>query len=113
MKKEKGVPTLSLEPAPDILAAVAERRRSRGRPRVMVGFAAETENLLANAQAKLREKALDIIAANDISQVDSGFGSDTNRVTLIDASGRVEELPLLSKDEVAQHIVARVIALLA
>jgi phosphopantothenoylcysteine decarboxylase/phosphopantothenate--cysteine ligase len=113
MKKDKGVPALSLEPAPDILAAVAERRRSRGRPRVVVGFAAETQDLLANAQVKLREKALDIIVANDISRADSGFGSDSSRVTLIDANGRVEELPLLLKGEVAQHIVARVSALLA
>jgi phosphopantothenoylcysteine decarboxylase/phosphopantothenate--cysteine ligase len=112
LKKEKGVPALSLEPAPDILLAVAERRRTRGRPRVVVGFAAETQDVLANGQTKLREKGLDIMAANDISQADSGFGSDDNRVTLIDASDHVEELPLLSKEEVARRIVARVSALL-
>ncbi len=113
LKKAKGVPSVSLEPTPDILAAVAEQRRSRGRPRIVVGFAAETQDVVANAQVKLREKGLDVIAANDITLADSGFGSDNNRVTLIDSGDGVEELPLLSKEEVARRVVARVTALLA
>ena len=112
LKKVEGVPTLLLEPTPDILAAVARQRRQTGRPRVAVGFAAETEDLLANARAKLHAKSLDLIAANDVSATDAGFGVDTNRVTLLDAAGTVEALPLLSKAEVAERVIERVIDLL-
>ena len=112
LKKERGTPTLLLEPTPDILSAVAEQRGQTGYPRVVVGFAAETEDLLANARAKLRAKGLDLIAANDVSAPDAGFAVDTNRVTLLRADGAVEALPLLSKAEVAERIVARAIALL-
>jgi phosphopantothenoylcysteine decarboxylase/phosphopantothenate--cysteine ligase len=110
LKRARGVPTVTLEPAPDILAAVARQRQETGRPHVVVGFAAETEDLLANARAKLQTKELDIIAANDVSASDAGFAVDTNRVTLLDADGIVEELPLLSKAEVAEKIVEKVIA---
>lgn len=113
LKKEKGPPTLALERTPDILAAVARQRQQTGRPRVVVGFAAETENLLHNARAKLQAKALDLIVANDVAGPDSGFGVDTNRVTLLDARGTVEALPLLSKAEVAQRVIERVLALVA
>ncbi len=113
MKKEKGAPSLQLEPTPDILAAVAERRRANGRPRVVVGFAAETQDVVKSAQSKLKSKALDLIVANDVSQADSGFGSDTNRATLIDAGGKVEPLPLLSKMEVAENVITRVAGMLA
>jgi phosphopantothenoylcysteine decarboxylase/phosphopantothenate--cysteine ligase len=113
MKKEKGAPSLQLEATPDILSAMAERRRAHGRPRVVVGFAAETQDVVKNAQAKLKSKALDLIVANDVSQADSGFGSDTNRATLIDAGGKIEELPLLSKMEVAEIVIARVAGMLA
>jgi phosphopantothenoylcysteine decarboxylase/phosphopantothenate--cysteine ligase len=75
----------------------------------MVGFAAESENLLANARAKLNSKHLDMIAANDISATDSGFAVDDNRVTLLDSLGGVEELPLQSKAEVAASILQRVV----
>ena len=112
LKKEQGLPTLALERTSDILAAVARQRQQTGRPRVVVGFAAETENLLQNARAKLQAKALDLIAANDVASPDSGFGVDTNRVTLIDARGTVEALPLLSKAEVAQRVIERVLLLL-
>lgn len=80
---------------------------------VRVGFAAESENLVANATEKVRRKALDLIVANDITDADSGFGSDTNRVVLIDRQLRVEELPLLTKYEVGNRILDRIRDLLA
>lgn len=110
LKKGQGVPTLALESTPDILAAVARQRQETGCPRVVVGFAAETQDLLANARVKLLEKGLDIIAANDVSATDAGFGVDTNRVTLLDADGGTEALPLMSKAEVAGRVVEKVIA---
>ncbi len=110
LKKERGLSSLLLEPTTDILAAVSHQRQQSGFPRLVVGFAAETENLLANAQAKMQAKSLDLIVANDVSASDSGFGVDTNRVTLLDTQGHVEALPLLSKTEVARHVVEWVIA---
>jgi phosphopantothenoylcysteine decarboxylase/phosphopantothenate--cysteine ligase len=90
---------------PDILAAVQGTL-------VKVGFAAETQDLLANARQKLASKGLHLIAANDVTAPGSGFGADTDRVTLLDREGRVEELPLLPKEEVAHRILDRVAALL-
>ena len=78
---------------------------------VRVGFAAESENLVANAAAKVTAKSLDLIAANDITGEDSGFGTDTNRVTLIDRELNAEELPLLTKYEVGNRILDRVLLL--
>lgn len=78
-----------------------------------VGFAAESENLVANASDKVRRKSLDLIVANDITDADSGFGSDTNRVTLIDRQLNFEELPLLTKYEVGNRILDRIRGLLA
>jgi phosphopantothenoylcysteine decarboxylase/phosphopantothenate--cysteine ligase len=75
---------------------------------VKVGFSAESQDLVANAKAKLRRKSLDLMVANDITDPESGFGVDTNRVTLIDRELRVEELPLLTKYEVSQRILDRV-----
>ncbi len=80
---------------------------------VRVGFAAESENLVANATDKVRRKSLDLIVANDITDADSGFGSDTNRVVLIDREMRVEELPLLTKYEVSHKILDKIRDLLA
>ena len=77
-----------------------------------VGFAAETESLVSNAQSKLREKELDLIAANDVTEEGSGFEVETNRVTLIDRSGEVEELPLMNKYDVGQRILDRAIELM-
>ena len=77
----------------------------------MVGFAAESENLLENARRKLREKHLDLIVANDITMPGAGFGSSTNIVTLLDREGRAEELPCLDKEEVARRILERVSAM--
>ncbi len=75
---------------------------------VKVGFAAETESVLVNAHAKIAKKGLDMIVANDVTAPQAGFSGDTNLVTLIDRAGEVEELPLLTKHEVADHILDRV-----
>jgi phosphopantothenoylcysteine decarboxylase/phosphopantothenate--cysteine ligase len=112
IKKEAGAPQLSLEPTADILAAVAGLKAARGCPKVTVGFAAESQDLLENARRKLAAKRLDLIVANDITALDAGFGVDTNRVTLLDAQGGAEALPLLGKDEAAQIVVERAAALL-
>jgi phosphopantothenoylcysteine decarboxylase/phosphopantothenate--cysteine ligase len=112
LKKRDGLPQVELEFAPDILEAVAGLGVEKKRPRVVVGFAAESRDLIENAAAKLKSKKLDFIAANDVSASDAGFAVDTNRVTLLYADGRQEALPLLSKAEVAETIVERVETLL-
>jgi phosphopantothenoylcysteine decarboxylase/phosphopantothenate--cysteine ligase len=105
LKKRDGIPQVELETAPDILAAVAGLEALR--PRVVIGFAAESRDLLENAAAKLKSKKLDMIVANDISAPDSGFGVDTNRVTLLFSDAKEQPLPLMSKEEVAETIIAR------
>jgi phosphopantothenoylcysteine decarboxylase/phosphopantothenate--cysteine ligase len=112
IKKAGGVPEIKLEPTQDILAAVAGQRERTGRPRVMVGFAAESQDLLANARAKLAAKRLDLIVANDISARDAGFAVATNRVTLLGADGSSAALPLQSKEAVAEAVIAQVAKLL-
>ena len=112
VKKEGGLSSLELEATTDILAAVAKQRQDTGRPTVVVGFAAETENLIENAAAKVQAKSLDLIVANDISAPDAGFEVDTNRVILLDAWGDSEPLPLMSKWAVAERVLQRVIKLL-
>ncbi|GAB4528852.1 MAG: bifunctional phosphopantothenoylcysteine decarboxylase/phosphopantothenate--cysteine ligase CoaBC [Anaerolineales bacterium] len=113
-KIKKGAATLQIPLAanPDILQEVASFRARRGSPRVVVGFAAESQDLQENAQSKLARKNLDFIVANDISQTDAGFGVSTNRVTLFFPDGRQERLALMSKEEVARRIVAQAAALL-
>ena len=106
IKKDTPTLTLKLEKTPDILAEV------RG-DFLKIGFAAESKDLLKNARSKLEAKRLDLMVANDITQPGSGFGSDTNKVTLVFKDGKVEELPLLSKREVADKILDRVAELLA
>jgi len=100
-KESAGILAIELVKTPDILAEVKGSF-------IKVGFAAESEDLTANAKKKLQQKNLDLIVANDITQADSGFDVDTNRVTIIDKSGKVEELPLMSKREVADKILDRV-----
>lgn len=112
IKKQAGIPVIKLEPTDDILAAVASQRAQADRLKVVVGFAAETQDLLENAKAKLRAKHLDLIVANDVSAPDSGFATDTNRVTLLKADGQVETLPLMSKSEVAEKVLQEVSQLL-
>jgi phosphopantothenoylcysteine decarboxylase / phosphopantothenate---cysteine ligase len=102
--------TLPLARTVDILLAVKD---NPDRPTVVVGFAAESENLLANARAKLERKGLDLLVANDITAPDAGFAVDTNRVTLLTPDGGAQALELQSKDAVAGEIIARVAALLA
>ncbi len=79
---------------------------------ILVGFAAETENLLENATAKLKKKNLDMIVANDVTAEGAGFGSETNLVNFLFADGRIEALPLQSKDKVADVLLDRVLELL-
>jgi phosphopantothenoylcysteine decarboxylase / phosphopantothenate---cysteine ligase len=103
-KESKDSLTIKLVKTPDILAGLTGRF-------IRVGFAAESENLLANAKKKLETKKLELIVANDITKADSGFDVDTNRVVLIDKTGKMEELPLMSKREVAEKILDRVVGL--
>ena len=108
-KDGSGRLALELTETPDILQAVHDAAL----PVIRVGFAAESQHVVEYARAKVARKGLHLIAANDITAEGAGFGTDTNLVTLIDADGRVEALPLLSKYEVAQRILDRVAALLA
>jgi phosphopantothenoylcysteine decarboxylase/phosphopantothenate--cysteine ligase len=104
IKKDQAVSEVALEATPDILAELGKRKGTR----ILVGFAAETDDLVANARKKLQRKNLDLIVANDVGQAGAGFGVDTNMVKILDAMGGVEELPLLSKREVADRILDRV-----
>lgn len=108
IKKAEGLSEIPLEPTPDILAEIGARK---GR-QIVVGFAAETQALVANGRKKLLQKRLDLLVANDVSQPGAGFDGDTNIVKILDAAGGVEELPLLAKREVASRILDRVAALL-
>jgi phosphopantothenoylcysteine decarboxylase/phosphopantothenate--cysteine ligase len=112
IKKDGGVPQIDLEATDDILKAVAGQKDEAKRKQVVVGFAAESQNLLENASNKLQSKQLDLIAANDISANDAGFSVETNRITLLFADGRTESLPLLSKTEAADIIIEHIAALL-
>ncbi len=112
IKKESGIPQIRLENTPDILKAVAEVKARAGFPLLTIGFAAESQQVLANAQKKLQSKRLDLLIANDISASDAGFAVDTNRVTLLYPNGEVEALPLLRKDEVAEIVIGKIIGLL-
>ena len=109
-KIKRGTESLTLELVenPDILSEVKGGKSAL----VRVGFAAESENLVKNATEKLKKKKLHLIVANDITATDSGFGVDTNRVVLIDRSGKAESLPLLTKSEVSGKILDRVVELL-
>ena len=109
IKRRKGVPEIKLEPTDDILGEVVNHKT---KPGVIVGFAAESQDLEKNAKAKLKEKSLSLVVANDITAADAGFAVDTNRVVLIDAGGKTDELPLMSKVEVAEKVMARIIDLL-
>ncbi len=108
IKKDEAVPEVTLESTPDILAEVGKRKDRR----ILVGFAAETEDLVGNARKKLQRKNLDLMVANDVSQPGAGFDSDTNAVKILDAQGGVEELPLQAKRSVADRILDRLVGLL-
>ncbi|MCD6525716.1 MAG: bifunctional phosphopantothenoylcysteine decarboxylase/phosphopantothenate--cysteine ligase CoaBC [Desulfuromonas sp.] len=109
IKKSDDDMTLKLEKNPDILAELGQNKQGR----ILVGFAAETQDLLKHAGEKLKRKNLDLIVANDITQCGAGFDCDTNIVKLLHADGQIEELPQLSKDEVAHQLLDRVVELLA
>jgi phosphopantothenoylcysteine decarboxylase / phosphopantothenate---cysteine ligase len=106
-------PLIQLARTPDILMEVKAQRAQTQHPRVVVGFAAESEHLLAHAQSKLVRKGLDLLVANDITAPDAGFEVETNRVVILDSAGGQTPLALASKSAVAEAIIARVAALLA
>jgi phosphopantothenoylcysteine decarboxylase/phosphopantothenate--cysteine ligase len=101
IKKDTAPGAIELERTDDILAELGSAKGSR----VLVGFAAESDHLVENATRKLKEKNLDLIVANDITEEGAGFGGATNRVTLIDRSGDVRALPLLTKEAVAGQVI--------
>jgi phosphopantothenoylcysteine decarboxylase/phosphopantothenate--cysteine ligase len=106
IKKEKGEePLIELERTPDILYELAKKKGDK----ILVGFAAETENLANNALKKLKEKRLDLIVANDISAKEAGFGSDKNKANLINSKGTVRELPLMPKIDMAEKILDEIL----
>ena len=99
--------TLELGRTADILVEVKAQREQSGYPRMVVGFAAESENVLSNARAKLIRKGLDLLVANDITADDAGFSVDTNRVVILDTDGNMDELALSSKIIISERIRAR------
>jgi len=110
IKKNKGDLSLKLTRTTDILATVGKRRAETGYPHVLVGFAAETQDLLKNAKSKLERKNVDFIIANNIAEEGAGFGSDTNIITILGSDGSVVSLPQQSKTAVAEAIIQRVAA---
>jgi phosphopantothenoylcysteine decarboxylase/phosphopantothenate--cysteine ligase len=105
IKKDSNLSEIRVKPTRDILAEV-QAYKSKERPDLkVIGFAAESRDLQENAVKKLRQKGMDLIAANDISQPQAGFNVDTNQVILIFSDGSLEPLPLMSKDEVAEKII--------
>ena len=107
IKRGSGVLELRLEPNPDILKELGGRKDGKW----LVGFAAETEELTANAQKKMRDKNLDMVVANNVAETGSGFDGDTNIATIVDRTGAARSLPLLSKDELADRIFDHFLAL--
>lgn len=108
LKKSDPYYSLELERTRDILGEIGKKKGNR----VLVGFAAETENLIGNARKKLIEKNLDFIVVNDVTKPGAGFGLDTNQVKILDISGEVKDLPLMSKEEVSSVILDDVVRLL-
>ena len=107
LSKEEGLPELVLEPTPDILAGLAARRRPG---QVLVGFAAETHEVLERGRRKLARKGVDLLVVNDVSAPGAGFDHDTNAVVILGAAGSAQEIPLTSKDAVANAVLDSVIA---
>ncbi len=108
--KESDTLTLTLVRTPDILAELGRQRAGKGRP-MLVGFAAETDDVVAGARRKQREKGIDLVVANDVSRTDIGFEVDANEVTLVTPSGE-ETLPRQTKSAIALQIVQRIETLL-
>jgi phosphopantothenoylcysteine decarboxylase/phosphopantothenate--cysteine ligase len=107
IKRGKGPIELRLEPNPDILKEISARKNGK----MLVGFAAETGKLVANAAKKLKDKNLDMIVANNVSEAGAGFDVDTNVATILDRAGTVRSLPLMSKDELAEQILDHLLVL--
>jgi phosphopantothenoylcysteine decarboxylase / phosphopantothenate---cysteine ligase len=110
LKKRDGVPEIVLEPTPDVLALLGERKLPG---QLLIGFAAETEHVEEHAAEKMAAKHVDLMVANDVSAPDAGFEVDTNRAILLYSSGSREETPLLDKRELADLLLDRVAAVLA
>jgi phosphopantothenoylcysteine decarboxylase/phosphopantothenate--cysteine ligase len=108
IKKGDSETTLALERTRDILEELGKKKGSR----ILVGFAAETDDLIANAKKKLQEKNLDLIVVNDVTKPGAGFGSDTNQVRILYPSGQVKDLPLATKEEISGAVLDHVVALL-
>jgi phosphopantothenoylcysteine decarboxylase/phosphopantothenate--cysteine ligase len=106
IKKHDGVPEIVLEPTPDILAGLGATKRD---DHVLVGFAAETVDLVSNAQGKLERKRLDLIVANDVSAPGVGFAHDTNAVTLLRPGAKPVEIDLATKRDVARAVIDAVV----
>lgn len=108
-KDQGGLEAIQLERTVDILKELADRKaKKKVGPAAVIGFAAETENLLENAKSKLVNKNLDLIAANDVSRDDRGIGSDKNQVTLIWKDGQDRELPVMDKSEIAYELIQEI-----
>ncbi|MCE2762887.1 MAG: bifunctional phosphopantothenoylcysteine decarboxylase/phosphopantothenate--cysteine ligase CoaBC [Ilumatobacteraceae bacterium] len=107
IKKDGGVPNVVLEPTPDILCALGAKKRPG---QTVVGFAAETSDLVANAQSKLARKNLDMIVANDVSQPGVGFQHDTNAVTFLRPGQALESVALTDKRAIARELIDRVVS---
>lgn len=108
IKKISGIPQIELEPTADILAAVASRQAKTGIPEYLIGIAEETQDVIANAYAKLESKHLDMMVVNDLSGQESSFDSSNIKVSLLYSDGRIEELPLLSKELAAENLIHRI-----
>lgn len=108
MKKQSGRMSVNLERTPDIISEVSGKKGER----ILVGFAMETEDLIANAKAKMKAKGMDLIVANELGLPGSGFQHDTNLVKIIDREGAIEDLPLMDKKDVAGRILDRVLAII-
>jgi phosphopantothenoylcysteine decarboxylase/phosphopantothenate--cysteine ligase len=107
LSKEDGLPELVLEPTPDILRGLVSRRRPG---QVLVGFAAETNDVLERGRRKLQRKGVDLLVVNDVSAPGAGFDHDTNAVSILGADGSTTEIALTSKNAVAHAVLDRVIA---
>ena len=108
LKKTSSNTSLELERTRDILGEIGKKKGKR----ILVGFAAETEDLISNARKKLKEKNLDLIVVNDVMKPGAGFASETNQVKFLYPSGETKDLPLMSKEEVSQFILDEVVSLL-
>jgi phosphopantothenoylcysteine decarboxylase/phosphopantothenate--cysteine ligase len=107
LKKEGAALAIALERTEDILQGLGAEKEGR----ILVGFAAETDDIVRNAREKLTKKNLDLIVANEIGLPGAGFASETNRAVLIDRGGKVSELPLMPKAELATHIIDAIVEL--